>query len=173
MAAYFDANLRSHSELAYSSQGALIEDPHIHTISGKRVNVVNAGEHYVYTYTVRFERGTAFARFGMLIKTLTGIELAGAVSATPEHALPWVDKDACFAVRFEFDCRLAPGVYFMNAGVQGRIGEEETYLDRRIDALMFRVMPHTDRLSTGFVDLVDAVSVHLNPSAVKEAEHVR
>lgn len=158
MEAYFDENLRSESALAYSGQGAVIEDPHMQTMRGKRVNVVNAGERYAYTYAVRFERGVAAARFGMLIKTLTGIELAGAVSAVPGQAVEWVDKGTRFTVRFEFECRLAPGVYFMNAGVQGRIGEEETYLDRRIDALMFRVMPQTERLATGFVDLVDAVS---------------
>jgi lipopolysaccharide transport system ATP-binding protein len=157
--AFLDENLRSQSSFAYSGQGALIENPHIQTIPGKRVNVLNAGERYVYTYTVRFERGTAFARFGMLIKTLTGVELAGAVSAAPEDAIAWVEAGTRFTVRFEFDCRLAPGVYFMNAGVQGRIGEEETYIDRRIDAFMFRVMPRTDRLATGFIDLVDAVQL--------------
>jgi lipopolysaccharide transport system ATP-binding protein len=51
----------------------------------------------------------------------------------------------------------------MNAGVLGRLGEEETYLDRRIDALMFRVMPSARRLSTGLVDLVDNVDVSVTP----------
>jgi lipopolysaccharide transport system ATP-binding protein len=172
MEAYFDEHLRSRSELAYSSQGAQIQDPHIQTMAGRRVNVLNAGERYVYVYTVQFDRGTTCARFGMLIKTLTGVELAGAVSATPEHAIAWVDQGTQSKVRFEFDCRLAPGAYFMNAGVQGRVGEEDTYLDRRIDALMFKVMPGTDRLSTGFIDLVDSVKVQL--SALKEGgvEHV-
>lgn len=168
MEAYFDEHLRSHSELAYASQGARIQDPHIETMTGKRVNVLNAGERYVYVYTVQFERAMTFTRFGMLIKTPTGVELAGAVSATPEHAIAWVDQGTQSIVSFEFDCRLAPGAYFMNAGVQGRIGEEETYLDRRIDALMFKVMPGTDRLSTGFIDLVGSVKVE--PSAFEEGD---
>ena len=128
------------------------------------MNVLSAGQPDVYAYRVRFERGSAGVRFGMLIKSLTGVELAGAVSATPEHAIAWVDPGTETKVSFEFDCRRAPGAYFMNAGVQGRVGEEEAYLDRRIDAVMFKVMPGTDRLATGFIDLVGSVDVELSAS---------
>ena len=157
--AYFDDGLRSQSEVVYPSQGAIIEDPHLETVDGKRVNVVNPGERYVYTYRVRFERSATAVRFGMLIKSLTGVEIAGSVSATPENAIEWVEAGMSFVVRFEFRSDLAGGAYFMNAGVTGRLGEEETYLDRRVDALMFRVMFQVQRLATGFVDLVDTVIV--------------
>jgi homopolymeric O-antigen transport system ATP-binding protein len=156
---YFDDGLRSQSEVVYPSQGAVIEDPHLETTDGRRVNVVNAGERYVYTYRVRFERGATAVRFGMLIKSLTGVEIAGSVSATLENAIEWVEAGMSSIVRFEFNCDLAGGVYFMNAGVMGRLSEEETFLDRRVDALMFRVMSPAHRLATGFVDLVDAVTV--------------
>lgn len=171
MEAYFDENLRSDNELTYAGQGARIEDPHILTMAGNRVNVLNAGERYVYTYSVYFERGIAFVRFGMLIKTLTGVELAGAVSARAEQSIVWVEQGAQLKLSFEFECRLAPGAYFMNAGVQGRIGEEETYLDRRIDALMFKVMPRTDRLATGFIDLVGPAKVELHGMKERNVEH--
>jgi lipopolysaccharide transport system ATP-binding protein len=157
--AYFDEGLRSQSEVAYPSQGAVIEDPHLETIDGRRVNVLNAGERYVYAYRVRFEQNATSVRFGMLIKTTTGVEIAGSVSSSPEHAIEWIETGAGFTVRFEFRCDLAGGVYFMNAGVTGRLGEEETFLGRRVDALMFRVMFSAQRLATGFVDLVDAVNV--------------
>jgi lipopolysaccharide transport system ATP-binding protein len=162
--AYFDDGLRSQSEVVYPSQGAVIDDPHLETTDGRRVNVVNAGERYVYTYRVRFEHGATAVRFGMLIKSLTGVEIAGSVSATSENAIEWVEAGMSFIVRFEFSCDLAGGVYFMNAGVSGRLGEEETYLDRRVDALIFRVMSPPQRLATGFVGLVDAVTV--TPSRV-------
>ncbi|MCX7512886.1 ABC transporter ATP-binding protein [Frateuria sp. STR12] len=154
---YFDEGLCSQSEVAYLSQGATIEDPRIETMRGAQVNVINAGERYVYRYRVRFDRGASGVRFGMLIKSLTGVELAGGVTARTEEALEWVGPGAGFDLRFEFTCRLSPGVYFMNAGVQGRLGEEETYLDRRIDVVMFRVMARRDRKTTGFVDLVETM----------------
>lgn len=157
--AYFDEGMLSQSALAYVSQGAMIDDPHIETLQGARVNVVSAGGRYVYTYRVRFERGATAVRCGMLIKTLTGVELAGAVNSRAEQALEWVEQGAEITARFEFQCRLSPGVYFMNAGVQGCVGEEETYLDRRIDVVMFRVVAKPDRLNTGFIDLVESVEI--------------
>lgn len=156
--AFYDEGMQSQSALAYESRGVAIHDPHIETLWGKRVNVIRAGERYAYTYSVDFERNANAVRFGMLIKTTTGVELAGAVSSRQDRAVDWIDSGTQVNVRFEFVCRLAPGTYFMNAGVQGRVGEEETYLDRRIDASMFRVMVSPGRLSTGFVDLVDAAS---------------
>lgn len=157
--AYFDDGLRSQSEVMYPRQGVAIIDPHLELLNGTRVNVINAGKKYVYTYGVELEQGVAGARFGMMIKTLTGVEIAGAVSALATEAIEWIDAGTRLVIRFEFTCALAGGTYFMNAGVLGRLGEEETYLDRRIDALMFRVMPSASRLSTGLVDLVDNVDV--------------
>ena len=162
--AYFDEGLLSQSEVTYPARGVVIHDPHLETLSGRRVNVVNPGERYAYTYRVEFESGAAAVRFGMLIKTLTGVEIAGAVSATPEDACDWVEVGASLVIRFEFRCDLASGVYFMNAGVSGRLEEEETYLGRRVDAFMFRVTPTARRLATGFVDLVNEITV--TPSKV-------
>ena len=157
--AYLDEGLLSQSEVAYPSRGVIIDDPHLETMNGRRVNVVNPGERYIYTYRAHFKSGAAVVRFGMLIKSLTGIEIAGAVSATPEDAIEWVEAGSSLAIRFEFKCDLASGVYFMNAGVTGRLEEEETFLGRRVDAFMFRVMPAARRLATGFVDLIDEVTV--------------
>jgi lipopolysaccharide transport system ATP-binding protein len=162
--AHFDEDLRSQSEVVYQRQGVMIIDPHLELPNGTRVNVINAGKKYIYTYDVEFDQGVASARFGMMIKTLTGVEIAGAVSALANEALEWVDAGTHLAIRFEFTCALAGGTYFMNAGVLGRLGEGETYLDRRIDAFMFRVMPSASRLSTGFVDLVDNVDVSVASS---------
>ena len=36
--------------------------------------------------------------------------------------------------------------------MKGLIGEEEAYLHRIIDAVMFRVMPEQERTTTGIVD---------------------
>jgi len=162
--AHFDEGLRSQSEVVYQRQGVTIIDPHLELSDGTRVNVINAGKVYVYTYDVEFDQGVAGARFGMMIKTLTGVEIAGAVSALVNEAVEWIDAGTHLTIRFEFTCALAGGTYFMNAGVLGRLGEEETYLDRRIDAFMFRVMSSVTRLSTGLVDLVDNVNVSVASS---------
>lgn len=149
---YYDPGLISQSTIRFDQQGASIEGPHIETLDGRRVNVLRAGAEYVYTYSVSFRETITGVRFGMLIKSVSGIELGGAVSSTQMDAIDVVDADTTLCVRFRFRCLLAPGTYFMNAGVRGRIGEEETFLDRVIDAALFRVSHDPERIATGFVD---------------------
>lgn len=149
---WFDEGMTPKSTVRYDARGANIAVPHIETLAGRKVNVLHAGDHYVYVYRVTFEETMASVRFGMLIKTLTGLELGGAASGLPADAIPLVDAGSAVEVRFRFCCLLDSGTYFLNAGVLARIAEEETYVDRLIDAAMFRVMPQPERLATGFVD---------------------
>ncbi|WAC63027.1 ABC transporter ATP-binding protein [Pseudoxanthomonas sp. SL93] len=151
--AYWDEGLRPTSTIAYESRGAEIMGPCIETISGRRVNVLAPKEEYVYTYRVRFDQGVAGVRCGMMIKSITGIEVGGAATATIHDPLPWMDAGTEILVRFRFRCLLASGTYFLNAGVLGMMEGLETYLDRRIDVAMFRVMPRESSLATGLVDL--------------------
>jgi len=158
---YFDPGLVSQSTLSYPSLGARIADPHIQTPGGQRVNVLRPGSEYFYTYTVHFERAAVGVRCGMLFRTTTGLDLAGGVSARAGEGLDVVEAGSHVVARFRFHCVLAPGAYFANAGVLGLDGEAEQYLDRRIDVIMFRVMPDLDRLATGLVDLGIGVDVTL------------
>jgi len=155
--AYWEDGLKPSSTIAYERRGASIEDPHVQTLSGEKVNVLVSGETYVYTYQVAVERVIDNVRCGMMIRSLTGIEVGGAVTALPKDAISIAEAGNILNVRFRFRCLLAPGVYFLNAGVLAGSDQGEEYLDRRIDVAMFRVMSRTDRLATGFVDL-DVVS---------------
>lgn len=150
--AYYDEGLVPKSTLKYDAVGVSIEDPHIETVRGRRVNILKAGGQYVYTYRAHFHSAATAVRFGMLIKTITGVEIGGGQSAVQEDSIPVVIADSTLEVRFQFRCTLAPGAYFLNAGVVGMVGESEVYLDRHIDVAMFRVMPIEARLATGLVD---------------------
>lgn len=161
---WFDPALVSQSTLRYPSLGAHIEDPCIQTPSGRQVNVLRGGCDYVYTYRVRFDTAAVGVRCGMLFRTTTGLELAGAVSAVVGEGLELVEAGQWLSIRFPFRCQLAPGAYFANAGVLALHGEIEQYLDRRIDAIMFRVLPDADRLATGLVDLGFSAQVSLHAS---------
>ena len=89
-----------------------------------------------------------------MIKSLSGVELGGASSGTEEQLLPVVEPGATLTVRLAFDCRLLPGVYFLNAGVSGIVGEERRFLHRLVDAYLFRVQDEADLPTSGFVDFV-------------------
>jgi lipopolysaccharide transport system ATP-binding protein len=159
--AYLEEGLVPKSTLSYEALGAVVEDARIETLRGRRVNVLKSGDRYVYVYNVRFHAMAQAVRFGMLIKTVTGLELGGGQSATLENTLPLVEAGSSVTVRFHFRCMMAPGPYFLNAGVLGRVGDGEVYLNRQIDVAMFRVMPDARRLATAMVDFEISPSVDI------------
>jgi lipopolysaccharide transport system ATP-binding protein len=151
--AYWEPGLVPQSTVVYPSLGCEILDPHLLAADGRRVNVLQPGREYTYVYHARFDSAAAAVRFGMMLKTVHGVELGGAVStpaSTPHEFFP-----ACELVRVEFAFRaqLAPGTYFLNAGVTGMVGEQETYLARVVDVALFRVLKKEDTTATGLVDL--------------------
>lgn len=149
----YDPSLRPVSTMAFESHGALIDQPAIYTLDGKRVNNIVRGRTYLYRYHVNFAQSASNVRFGMMIKTTSGIELGGSVSAaSPRTSLPYVEKGSDYQVEFKFDCRLAPGVYFLNAGASGEVNGAETYLHRLVDVAMFRVQADGESTQTGVVD---------------------
>jgi len=149
----FDPSLKPVSTIAYESYGAVIQDPMVYALDGERVNNLTRGKTYRYRYRVVFDRPASNVRFGMLIKTTSGLELGGAASASSNRtSLPFVTTGSSFLVEFEFVCRVNAGVYFLNAGVVGDLNGSETYLHRLVDVAMFRVMSETDNLATGVVD---------------------
>lgn len=153
--AYWEEGMLSNSTVEYEKRGAFIEDPHVETQDGRKVNVLAPGGTYVYTFRVRFEQTLARVRCGMMIRSLTGVEVGGAASTAPQDSIPLMNAGECLVVRFAFRCLLHPGTYFLNAGVLAAVGEGEEYVDRRVDVAMIRVMPSAARLATGLVDLLD------------------
>jgi lipopolysaccharide transport system ATP-binding protein len=151
--AYWEDGLVPSSTVAYENRGATIEDAHLETLDGRRVNVLAQGNEYVYTYRVNVDRTLTRVRCGMMIRSVTGIEVGGAATSVPQEAMPVAEAGSVLAVRFRFRCLLGHGTYFLNAGVLAELGEGEDYVDRRMDVAMFRVMPMAERIATGFVDL--------------------
>ena len=149
----YDPNLQPSSTVAYDSNGARIESPGIFTLAGERVNILVRGRTYRYAYTVTFSKSARNVRFGMLIKTISGVELGGGVSASsPGESLPHAEADSAYRVEFRFRCSLNAGVYFLNAGVLGDVNGTEIYLHRLLDIAMFKILPEAGNLSSGFVD---------------------
>lgn len=149
----FDPHLKPSSTIEYESHGAYIDTPAVLTLFGEQVNNLVRGKTYRYAYTVRFTKGASNVRFGMLIKTTSGVELGGGASAnSPRDSLACVEAGSSYRVEFHFRCALNPGVYFLNAGVMGDVEGSETFLHRLIDIAMFRVQPDTKNLATGIVD---------------------
>lgn len=150
--AHWDPGMQPAEVIEYGRRGARIHDVRLEDLYGNKVNVLVHGEEYVYRYRVEMESSLQRVRFGMLIRTVTGIGLAGAATHSAGQGVAW-DKGALAEVSFNFRCQLGPGVYFLNAGALALLEGEETFVDRKIDVLMFRVLPDQSRLYTALVDL--------------------
>ncbi|MBT8439258.1 MAG: ABC transporter ATP-binding protein [Gammaproteobacteria bacterium] len=149
----YDPNLKPVSTVEYKSRGAHIHSATIVTTIGERANNLVRGETYRFVYKVDFTRHASNVRFGMMIKTTSGAELGGCVSAVSSRdCVDSVEEGESYRVEFRFSCNLTPGVYFMNAGVLGNDGKSEIYLKRMIDIVAFKVLPDTSYMGTGIVD---------------------
>ena len=154
--AYYDEGMVPQSTLSYSSNGVSIDNAQIETLDGRRVNVIQEGEAYNFVYEAEFAESAEKVRFGMMIRTTSGLELGGAVSSTTQDAIETVEKGTRVKAVFPFVCQLMPAMYFLNAGVLAVVDGQEQFLDRKIDIGMFRVLPNPSRLSTGLTDLVES-----------------
>ena len=151
---FYDPGMIPSNTVRYPSRGAEIINPRIETLKGNVVNHLLGRQDYIYTYSVTFSRSTSKVRFGMLIKTISGFELAGASLKGSTQSVRYVEAGTTIVVKFQFKCLLNPGVYFLNAGVVGTVDGDLTYLDRCVDVAMFRVQSCTESCGNGIVDLL-------------------
>ncbi len=151
----FDTTLTTASRLDYEGHGAFIRDLRLIDEQGETVNILERWAESTRTNT----SSTSTLRpdnvgFGMLINTVSGLGIAGATTAYSRlHRTPFIAAGSTAHVRFDFDCRLVPGAYFVNAGVLGMADGTERFLHRVLDGLAFRVAPLPEQIATGLVDI--------------------
>jgi lipopolysaccharide transport system ATP-binding protein len=98
----------------------------------------------------------------MLIKTTTGEDLGGAMSApTPATGIQTIPKNATANVEFEFHCRLNPGKYHLNIAAFGSVSGVEFALHGIKSAEVFRVVATPDHLAIANIDFGCKPSIQL------------
>jgi lipopolysaccharide transport system ATP-binding protein len=149
----YDPNLQPTSTIEYADNGACIGDTEVVNLLNSRVNNLERRGIYRYRYRVTFSQSVTNVRFGMLIKTTSGVELGGAHTANlAQNGVPFIKAGQVYDVEFSFACNLNAGVYFLNAGVTGCVDGVDVYLHRLLDVQMFRVLPDSKNLATAIVD---------------------
>jgi len=163
----FEPNLKPSSTIDYESHGANIELPAILTLAGENVNGLVRGRKYRYCYRVRFDRSATNVRFGMAIRSTSGMSIGGALTATSlKESIALIEEGATVNVEFTFNCHLNPGIFFMNSGVFGCVGVEETLLHRRADVIAFRVLPIQSNIETEMVSFEFVAMVSLDENSI-------
>jgi lipopolysaccharide transport system ATP-binding protein len=157
----FIDSLTPTSTIEYDSKGVKLGNVQLSTLQGKRVNVIKHGKRYLYTYEAEFFESMFSVSFGMLVKTLDGIELGGGIFPHETDRFPYIPSGARLRIVWEFKCIFEDGVYCTNCGVLSRVGGTQDYSHRILDSYMFRVISRPKRITTSYVDL------DLNPSIVE------
>jgi lipopolysaccharide transport system ATP-binding protein len=150
----FDPEVAVPQSLRYGTNAAEIRDAEMQDARGRRVNVLASGERCRWVYAVQFHEDAEDVSFGMMLKTVDGVDVAGINSRTEGAVLPRARAGSTVDVRFELRLNVAPGYYVLNAGVEGVVGgAPPAYLDRRIDVYGFRVVPSDGRPHHGIAFL--------------------
>lgn len=138
----------------YVENGASIEELFLLDEQGFRVNLLHKGQRYRYRFVVRLHQDVDNFFYGTLVKRVDGVSIGGVSSAPPQQAsgvsLP---AGSMLMVECEFELSLNAGTYFMNAGVYGDTAGYSGFLARKLDALVFKVLPNPAETSTSYVDL--------------------
>lgn len=154
----YDTKLVPKSTVRYESRGANIEAIGIEDEDGGRVNLLLHGRRYRYVYRVDFDRSLRRVRFGMLIKLVSGFELAGGTSGTLGDELLSVEAGSSWRVVFTIRCAFLPGTYFMNAGVSAELPDgTHGHVARVLDGAMFKVLDDPELLATGCVNVIEGI----------------
>lgn len=115
--------------------GATLVDEH-----GAHAPYLERGRRYRFGYSLHIESIVDDLRAGMMLRNRTGIEISGAlVRPQPGLARTFAGGERMRIV-FEFDCLLAPGVYFLSCGAMGVKDGREEFLHRWLDAFEFTVI---------------------------------
>ncbi len=166
---WFDPHLKSESMVEYESRGARIRDLRIIAPSGRQVNVLKMGQRYIYEYWIDYMEDSEKVGCGCLIKTIHGVELGGTGSIKWKNWLLFVPSGSSIRTRIPFNCILAPGVYFMNAGTSRFVNGERVMAHRMLDGLMFRVADSDELRHSGIIDF----SMEMEIKMFEGAENVR
>ncbi|MBT5265398.1 MAG: ABC transporter ATP-binding protein [Rhodospirillaceae bacterium] len=170
---HFDPSLVSKSRFEYENQGATLHDPMVLDQDGEQVNMLRHGDRYTYTYEISFHEDSREVRCGMLIKTVTGLELTSCGTTSRRQAVAFVPAGSTLTVSFAFTCSLLADDYFFNCGVSSVKDGARDFMHRIIDAVMIKVMPEPSLPAGHIVDLEYAPRVRLSTPDGEERMLVR
>jgi len=153
---------QSTSEFRFGSGEAEVMDCVILDEKGEKTRILQMGHIYTVRFFVQFRKEVHAPIFGLVIKTLNGIEVGG-TNTMYEGMNPGSFKFGDNVnVEFKFKSPLNPGEYALSVGTSEIEKDGIRPLDRRIDLIVFRVMGK--RQFAGLIDM----NFEINAKLAKE-----
>ncbi len=149
--AYLIPNLVPKSRIEYRVFDVDITDICIVTPEGKHVNVLLTGEQYIYRYKVQFNMDAENVVFGMMVKTEKGFEVSVGNTKKFDAVVDKVVMHEIYTIEWLFTCNFLHGTYYTNAGVAEYKNGKYVYLNRVVDAMIFKVQQSDKFVGNGLV----------------------
>ncbi|MFQ3683986.1 ABC transporter ATP-binding protein [Roseiflexus sp.] len=156
----YDHTIPQTQEMSYGGKHARITDYGMYDQAGRKTSILRVGDSYAWKYIVEFYTTAYNINFGMMIKTVEGVEVASMNSDISGEYLRAVDKGSIVEVQFDFFANLVPGTYYVNAGVLGVTDEDfekPFYLHRRVDVCAIRVVSTRSQYYNRGIAYIDPV----------------
>lgn len=147
----FDPALRPVSRVVYPDRGARIEDLSLVSAQGTACNLIPQGEQFEVRLRCFVEEELEDVRINCFLTNASGVRISGQIWPCSPPFYGTLHHGEELDLRFCFEARLAPGTYFVTAGIKQRLAER--YVHRIVDAVMLRILSDGQRRTVGFVDL--------------------
>jgi len=134
---FYIQDFESQNRVEYDDTFLKIEDLHIETIDGDKVNVLVTGERYVYCYKLSFLEAFCDVDFGMQIHNEKGVLITG----SKQQGSVDFKSGRIVQIRWGFDCLMHEGIYYASTGVNHLMNGKREYINRIVDGLIFKVLP--------------------------------
>ncbi|MCI0471645.1 MAG: Wzt carbohydrate-binding domain-containing protein, partial [Candidatus Aminicenantes bacterium] len=148
--AYFIPNFVSKSTVEYKNYDVKVKDIYIKTLDGEKVNALVTGEKYIFSYKVKFNIPAENVEFAMGIRTEKGFFISGRSKQGADIPEKIKAGDG-FLVEWYFRCNLLGGNYYLNIGIKSLLNGEIVFLNRIVDAFVFKVQQDSEGEYTGIV----------------------
>lgn len=143
--AAFDQSISRTDELSYGGEEAEIFEYGMYDEHENRVNVLVVGDSYTWRYRVRFDETASEVKFGMMFKTVDGIEVAVINNIGGKYHYDTFEAGSVVEVSFNIRINLGPGTYYLNSGLMGTTATRSGFLHRRVDICAVRVIAPNDQ----------------------------
>jgi lipopolysaccharide transport system ATP-binding protein len=152
------------TQIIYPEDGGKISNWGAFDEAGNPALIWEIGKNYSLEYELEITKPISNLRCSMMIKTITGIELAGALWKGEQAQYQAGDK---LKIRFNIPCKFSKGDYFINIGaVEEQFGTYR-FINRIVDALHIKVVEGVNENAkiqpTGLIDAgINADGAHFD-----------
>ena len=144
-------------ERRYGNRGAEVLSVTVEDDQGVTANVLTSGSQFTVSMQIVFHRGTKEPVIGFTIKTIKGVEVYGTSTNLIGSPVAPVSAGEALTVRFRQTNRLGLDSYCVSAAVAEIVQGIQTFQDRRLDVLAFKVVG--DKRAHGLIDLESEIEI--------------